>query len=240
MTTIPVEQVIARPTPPPHPALDFEAPYVAEKLLDEHHVASLDEGSALFEEVKRYLFLSQCDPSRSWQMYSLRVDQAWHQFVLFTAQYVRFCMDHFGRYLHHAPSNSPPSADAGPVAVPGAPAGPARPDSTFPEFRQRYEELFGVELPDLWYDHRGLGLHQRLVNQHVDGFTLAAADDMIQIVHPSGRVVLEVDLLAADALLFALRTPAFHVRELGGDLHDQEKVALASALVECRLLRISG
>ncbi|MFB0627024.1 hypothetical protein [Streptomyces sp. AB3(2024)] len=42
------------------------------------------------------------------------------------------------------------------------------------------------------------------------------------------------------ALAFIARTGAFYVRELPGGLTDAEKVELAAALVEDKILRASG
>ena len=89
------------------PVLRFEAPYLIEKLVKDRIVDTADEGEALFAEAKKFLILSYMDSDVSWNMYSTRVDEAWHQFVLFTSQYVDFCHRYFGEYLHHNPSNAP-------------------------------------------------------------------------------------------------------------------------------------
>jgi hypothetical protein len=34
------------------------------------------------------------------------VDDAWHEFILFTRQYARFCRGAFGRFLHHTPAEA--------------------------------------------------------------------------------------------------------------------------------------
>lgn len=34
------------------------------------------------------------------------LDESWHNFVLFTKEYSDFCNEHFGHYLHHAPTTS--------------------------------------------------------------------------------------------------------------------------------------
>ena len=89
-------------------ALAFEAPYLVEKLLKDHVVTSADEAEQLFREVKRYLVLTASDPTVAWGMYSLRIDQVWHQFILFTRQYIEYCRANFGKYIQHAPSTAPP------------------------------------------------------------------------------------------------------------------------------------
>ena len=87
--------------------LDYQAPFLIEKLLKDRFVDTSEEACALFTEVKRYLVLTHVDRTKSWQMHSLCVDEAWHQFVLFTVEYSAFCTKYFGHYRHHSPSNAP-------------------------------------------------------------------------------------------------------------------------------------
>ena len=39
-------------------------------------------------------------------MPSQAVDDAWHEFILFTRQYDKFCRHAFGRFLHHTPAEA--------------------------------------------------------------------------------------------------------------------------------------
>jgi len=102
------ELTLAAPVKPAYePVLCFEAPYLIEKLVKDRIVDTAEEAEALFAEAKKFLILSHSDTDVSWGMYSARVDETWHQFVLFTSQYVDFCHRYFGEYLHHNPSNAP-------------------------------------------------------------------------------------------------------------------------------------
>jgi hypothetical protein len=208
-------------------ALDFEAPYLLEKLLKDYIVDSTEQGDALFTEVKRYLVLNHVDRTKAWKMYSLRVDEAWHQFVLFTVEYSAFCDKYFGHYAHHAPSNAP---DPG--------FGHGAPEATFAEFADRYRKMFGVELSDLWDDSTSVTPRRRIVNERAGQLELGAADDMIDLIGRDGRVLLSVSEIARDALRFIASTGAFYVRELPGGLTDDEKVALIATLVDMKLLRV--
>lgn len=210
-------------------ALAYEAPFLVEKLRKARIAETDAEAEALFLEAKKYLVMTQSDATRIWQMHSLRVDEAWHQFILFTAQYAEFCARYFGRYVHHSPSNAPKVERAEEIPV-----------ASFAEFRARYEELFGSALPDVWYDERSLTPRRRLLNEHAGRLTLRADGDAIDLLAPNGEVVLTVNDVAREALAFVARTGAFHVRELPGELTDDEKVALAAALVRCRILRVAG
>lgn len=66
----------------------------------------------IFNEVKKWLWLSaqrnyeedvlDLDPPVLSMFSALAVlDQMWHNFIICTADYVRFCDTHFGQYLHH-------------------------------------------------------------------------------------------------------------------------------------------
>jgi hypothetical protein len=209
-------------------ALAFEAPYLIEKLVKDQVVDSADEAGALFREVKRYLVLTTVDRTVAWSMYSLRVDHIWHQFILFTREYIEYCRQNFERYIQHAPSTAPVREDA-----------PRLTPSTFQMFAQRYEELFGEPLPDVWYDEKNVTLKRRVVNSRVGTFSLRDDDDMVELVNGRGEPVFAVDQVARTALEFIARTGTFFVRELP-DLADEQKVALVSTLVEHKLLDLAA
>ena len=61
LTTMATPQEIVDARPAVFDALDFEAPYLVEKLVKDRVVDSAEQGSALFTEVKRYLVLNQVD-----------------------------------------------------------------------------------------------------------------------------------------------------------------------------------
>lgn len=208
-------------------ALDYEAPFLIEKLVKDHMVDTPEEAEVLFTEVKRYLVIAALDPEKSWHMYSLRIDDCWHQFILFTKQYIEFCKLYFGRYVPHAPSNSPDTGLA------------PKQRTTFREFNARYQELFQSELPEIWVDARNVSLDRRVLNDYRGRLKLRVDDGMIEILSKDDQPVAAVNDLAAEALRFIGRTGGFYVRELPG-LDDDEKVALASMLVECRVLRLAS
>lgn len=210
-------------------ALEYQAPFLIEKLLKEHIVDSASEGETLFTEVKRYLVLTRLDRHVSWQMYSTRVDEVWHQFVLFTREYGMFCDQHLGGFAHHRPSNAPEL--------------PWRHDlepSTFRSFRARYRAVFGRELPECWMDERNITLARRLINEKARRLFVVEDTERVSLVDEGGTIAFSVDTFAAEAVSFIARTPAFYVRELPGDLTDEERIAIAATLVESRLLRVAS
>jgi len=207
-------------------ALEYEAPFVIDKLVKDRFVDTAQDACTLFTEVKRYLVLCHLDRTKSWKMHSLSVDEAWHQFVLYTAEYSAFCAKYFGRYRHHAPSNAPDAGDR------------HAPEATLAEFRDRYREMFGVALPAVWNDASWVTPRRRVVNYFPGEWELGSADGMVDLVDGRGRTLLSVSAVAENALRFIADTGAFYVREVPGGLTDEEKVALVSALVELRVVRV--
>ena len=209
-------------------ALEHEAPYLVEKLIKDRVVDSADEGNALYLEVKRYLVLNQIDRTKIWKMYSHRVDEAWHEFVLFTEEYVAFCKQFFGHYVHHSPSNAPDPGGAGARA----------PEATFAEFADRYRDVFAADLPSIWVDSSSVTLHRRVLNDRAGHLRLQSSHEMVDLADHNGAVLFSVSDLAREALEFIARTGAFYVRELPGGLTSDEKVGLISTMVDARLLRV--
>ncbi|RZS98908.1 glycine-rich domain-containing protein [Aquimarina brevivitae] len=58
----------------------------------------------LIKELVRFLDLIHI--SKSKLSPSLIVDLAWHELILFTRFYTKFCTEHYGRYIHHTPSKN--------------------------------------------------------------------------------------------------------------------------------------
>jgi len=204
----------------------FEAPYLIEKLVKEQICTDDAEAVALFTEVKRYLLLWHLDSSKSWQMHSLRIDEAWHQFVLYTREYAGFCQRYFGRYRHHMPSNAPKSRLE------------LLPMATFDELAARYQEIFGEPLPDLWRDETSLTVDRRLVNYHVGELTVHVDGGRAELRFHD-EVVIRLDAWAADILDAISATGTFFIRELPGGLSPAEQVAICEPLVRHGILRVA-
>jgi hypothetical protein len=114
----------------------FEAPYLEEHLLRDRVLRSQDEYRKAFTELKKYLWLSALT-GRPLPMTSRAIDDVWHQFILFTVEYHRFCDRFFGYYMHHSPN------------LPRAPE--PEDGSMVKEFFRLYKENFGP-VPRLWVD----------------------------------------------------------------------------------------
>jgi hypothetical protein len=220
-------------------ALTYEAPFLIEKLLKDYIAETPAEAEALFTEFKRYVVFVCSDDRSDWQMYSLRVDEVWHQFVLFTWEYVNFCQNFFGRYIHHNPSNAP---EHNPGNVSESSPTVVKTPTSFEDFKNRYQALFGEPLPDVWYDEKSVTTRRRVINKNAGKLTLKDGDEdgTIDLVGVTGEVLVSLNEIAREALAFIAQNSAFYVRELPGDLTDEERVALIATLVEHNLLRVAS
>jgi hypothetical protein len=208
--------------------LGFQAPYLIEKLVNLRVVDAAKEAEALFVEVKRHLFLALTLEGRTLPVFSTRVDEAWHQFILFTREYHEFCTRFAGRYLHHSPRESSGSGRG------ASPLG-------FEEFVVEYECRFGP-LSELWHDHLAVAPHTRLRRPgHADALDVGSEGSRAVLMRRGSPpvVLCRVDARAEPALRFISREPAFLVRELPGRLSDAERVSLARPLVQFRVLQLA-
>lgn len=212
-------------------ALSFDAPYVVERLVNDRVVDSLDEGRELFAEILKYLVLCELNRDVVVGMYSARVDEAWHAFILYTTEYTDFCRRFFGRYVGHAPKNAPPADNHDHLD---------QCELTFDEFRERYQKTFAEPLPDVWYDVRSIAPARRVFNDSAPNMTVAQHDSIAELIDDSGNVILSANAIAYDALLFIAQTGAFYVRELPGGLTDGEKVNLIRTLTSWGVLRVAS
>lgn len=70
----------------------------------------------VLEGLRVYFHLCNSAGRNMISMPSQAVDDAWHEFILFTRRYARFCQRGFGRFLHHTPAeamSSPTQASDG-------------------------------------------------------------------------------------------------------------------------------
>jgi len=112
--------------------------------------------------------------------------------------------------------------------------------ASFAEFATRYETLFGEALPDCWFDDRGVGLNQRVIDVRIGTLLMRQTGGQIELLGSDGEVEFAVNAIAAPAISFIAESGALYVRELPGALTDDEKVALAATLVQHRFLRVAG
>lgn len=82
--------------------MDYPIPRVLARYQKDYNVSP--ELSREHErELKRYFILIHQFPEEHFEMYSAKVDDLWHTFLLFTQDYQQFCGDMFGYFIHHHP-----------------------------------------------------------------------------------------------------------------------------------------
>lgn len=65
-----------------------------------------EQRSTVFAALNDYFHLCRKAGRRMVAMPSQAADDAWHEFILFTRQYDKFCGNAFGRFLHHTPAEA--------------------------------------------------------------------------------------------------------------------------------------
>lgn len=107
--------------------LEYQNPAVLKLYIQNYPNNKLDAETA-FRETLKYLWLAQKHqfdlrdqpenasiPKRCVMLFSMQeIDQMWHEFILFTSDYTKFCEKYFGVYMHHLPNifdNMPVSID---------------------------------------------------------------------------------------------------------------------------------
>ncbi|WP_437941050.1 hypothetical protein [Sorangium sp. So ce341] len=208
--------------------LSYRAPWLEEKLVKDRMVSSREEAARLLDEVKKYLFICEANRARQVPMFSRRIDEVWHQLVLFTEEYAAFGHRFFGEFVHHT-ANTAPRGQLG-----------ARPEMTFDTYRAEYEALFGPISP-AWRDELAVTPDTRLIRVTFGRPIFVRVEegraDLVWSLEPP-RVLLRIDAWAKDALQFIVDCDHFYVRELPG-LDDPERVALCRPLVKGDYLRIA-
>lgn len=86
-------------------------PILQEKILATNLAQTPEQSTRALEEVIKFLYL--CSQNSLQLVPSKDVDIAWHEFILFTRAYQRFCEQHIGQFIHHQPSNDEQSNDSG-------------------------------------------------------------------------------------------------------------------------------
>lgn len=106
--------------------------YAIDKLIYEGRLVEQERDIAE-REFKRFLLLIALDV-KPIAMISPKLDDVWHQLVLFTRRYEAFCLDTVGFFVHHTPETGDD-----PIPVQAA-----------TNLLLSYERLFGP-MPDIWF-----------------------------------------------------------------------------------------
>jgi hypothetical protein len=80
----------------------YEHPVLLNKLQAELGI-NREDAETLFTDLK--MFLALCATTTRSLAPTAALDAPWHQFVLFTKDYERFCREYCGRFVHHLPED---------------------------------------------------------------------------------------------------------------------------------------
>jgi len=80
--------------------LAYQHPTLILRLHDKLGMSE-HEAKELFDDLKRFLFL--CATHREKLGPTDRIDEAWHNFILFTKDYRNFCNRLLGKFIEHVP-----------------------------------------------------------------------------------------------------------------------------------------
>ncbi len=84
--------------------------YLLLKVQSQYPAISTSLLDLVAHALKQYFLIAQSVPRKVVPMPSRVVDALWHEFILDTKAYTKFCESAFGRYFHHTPSSSSYSA----------------------------------------------------------------------------------------------------------------------------------
>jgi hypothetical protein len=83
----------------------FQFPALIERYEQELDLSS-EEAAQLFVGVKQFLYICGFEREKGPWSPPEKIDAGWHEFILFTRQYHEFCIEMFGRFIHHTPYSS--------------------------------------------------------------------------------------------------------------------------------------
>lgn len=83
---------------------------IVQRVKNKHSYLSDSEVANVFEALRDFFYIRN-EESDIVSMPSVVVDDAWHEFILFTSAYNEFCQHAFGQFLHHTPAEAMQSPD---------------------------------------------------------------------------------------------------------------------------------
>lgn len=79
---------------------------IKDKIRKKHPHLSSEQMHLVFRALRDYFWMCNKGRRRMVAMPSQVVDDAWHEFILFTRSYRDFCKKALGRFLHHTPTEA--------------------------------------------------------------------------------------------------------------------------------------
>ena len=90
----------------------YSAPFLKDTLLEKEVFKTEEEYNEAFKEFKRYVGLIAAY-DKPLPMLSDKVDEVWHQLILYTKEYEQFCNEKLGYFMHHIPEDTKTNKLAG-------------------------------------------------------------------------------------------------------------------------------
>lgn len=128
----------------------FIAAYPYAKFLDKRLAMRRPELSAeqrelVFDGLRQYFRMCLAGQPQLVAMPSQVVDDAWHEFILFTRQYQKFCAQGLGRFLHHTPAEAMPSRQVASDGIKRAWRLACADEGISPKHPERLPLIFGLD-----------------------------------------------------------------------------------------------
>lgn len=79
-------------------------PGIKDKLMNRYPDLTDEQIALVFQGLRDYFYICNKADGSMVSMPSRIVDEAWHEFILYTREYASFCLRAFNRFLHHTPS----------------------------------------------------------------------------------------------------------------------------------------
>ncbi|WP_455216804.1 glycine-rich domain-containing protein [Kaarinaea lacus] len=79
---------------------------IRERIIKKYPHLTEDQSHLVFRALRDYFVICNQANRRMVAMPSQVVDDAWHEFILFTRAYKKFCDKAIGRFLHHTPTEA--------------------------------------------------------------------------------------------------------------------------------------
>lgn len=92
-------------------ALDFEHEEdIIDGFINRYNITR-SEAKEIFEETKKWLWLaSETEKDNAQNLFIdtplAIIDEMWHNFILYTKHYHKYCIEKFQKFIHHTPTSS--------------------------------------------------------------------------------------------------------------------------------------
>ncbi len=118
---------------------------VMERFLQKRPELNSEQQALVQQGLQQYFRLCVDARGRFVSMPSQVVDELWHEFILFTRLYQKFCERALGRYLHHTPAEAMPAPSTATDGIRRAWRLACRQEGINPKMPERLPLLFALD-----------------------------------------------------------------------------------------------